>query len=324
MGVDFAVKVNGFPEHDDWNVVAVAIQKALDDVDNAMSTYKPDSEVCRFNASESTDWFPVSAKTAEVVQIAQSISAATAGAFDITVAPLVDLWGFGPKDESFTFEAASQKVAELKNRVGFDKLEVRLDPPALKKSIPTLSIDLSAIAKGFAVDGAAKVLDDHRIGNYIVEVAGEVRCKGKKGERAWIVGIEKPLQGIPGEFHGVQKKIQLGDQGLATSGNSQIFREFDGRRLSHIIDPRTGFPTEQIPEGMPLPPERLGSVSVIDTTCARADAWATAMFVLGEQEGLLVAEREKLAVLFLLRTDKKGTQAPVIREAPSKAFSAMY
>ena len=318
MGTDYAVKVHGFPENADWNAAADAVKQALDTVDQAMSTFKPDSDVCRFNTSESTDWFSVSKETAEVVHLALELSKLTEGAFDITVAPLIDLWGFGPEREPLDLATIDGRVAETKNRVGFDKLDVRLEPPALKKSIPNLAIDLSAIAKGYAVDRIAKVLDDRRIGNYMIEVGGEVRCKGNKGAKGeWTIGIEKPLFGHRDEFSGVQKKLQLGNRSLATSGDSRNYRELDGVRFSHLIDPRTGFPTERAPSGVTTPTERLGSVSVIDTTCARADALATAMFVLGEKDGLALAEKRGIAVLFLLRSESTDHDESTIREAVS-------
>ncbi len=321
MGTDFAVKVHGFPEHGDWNAVETAIKQTLNGVDRTMSTFKPDSDVCRFNASTSTDWFPVSKETAEVVRLALDVSKLTGGTFDITVAPLVDLWGFGPGREPLDLPTIEKRAAELKPRIGFDKLEVRLDPPALKKSVPELSIDLSAIAKGYAVDRVAKVLDNHRIADYMIEVGGEVRCKGNKGGMGeWTIGIEKPWSDASADFGGLQRKIQLGNRGLATSGNARNFRELNGTRFSHIIDPRTGFPTEKLLPGEASPPERLASVSVIDTTCARADALATAMFVLGEKDGLALAEQQGLAVLFLCCGESKDGREPSIREAVSKTF----
>ena len=321
MATHFAVKVHGFPDNKDWDEVAHAIRQTLDSVDRAMSTYKKDSEVSRFNASDSTDWFDVSKETAEVVQLSLEISQLTGGAFDITVGPLVGLWGFGAGRERIGLEAIKSRIEETQNRVGYEKLEVRLDPPALKKSIPNLSIDLSAIAKGYAVDQVAGVLNVHRINNYMIEVGGEVRCNGNKSEKNdWLIGIEKPIPGQQDEFPGVQRTIRLGNRSLATSGNARSYHEIDGFLLSHVIDPRTGFPTEYISPNGEVPLERLGSVSVIDSTCARADALATAMFVLGEKDGLALAEKEGIAVLFLLRSAASDDKGSEIREATSTAF----
>jgi thiamine biosynthesis lipoprotein len=321
MGTDYSVKITHFPKNNDpnaWKKFAQLIQQRLDDIDHAMSTYRDDSEISRFNVSDSTEWFGVSEKTAKVVQLSLEISKLSNGTFDITVGPLVDLWGFGPGHSEWTAKEIEEKTIEIKSRIGYDKLEVQIVPPALKKLIPELRIDLSAIAKGYAVDCVAELLEENHFVDYMVEVGGEVRCRGHKGEaKNWIVGIEKPFIDLQGGFPGLQRKLHLGDRALATSGDYQNFRELDGKKYSHIIDPRTGFPTEQLADGEPEPTERLGSVSVLAETCARADALATAMFVLGEHKGLELAEKQGIAVLFLLRTGHKDDP---IREAASTAF----
>ncbi|MDR1964332.1 MAG: FAD:protein FMN transferase, partial [Planctomycetaceae bacterium] len=330
--------------------------------------------VSRFNVSESTDWFVVSKETAEVVQIALEISEMTDGAFDITVGRLVDLWGFGANPTSLTIKELEEKTAQIKPKIGYKQLEVRINPPALKKQIPELQIDLSAIAKGYAVDCVAALLEKHGFVHYLIEVGGEVRCRGNKGVSGdWIVGIEKPLftssDNSPNHFPGLQRKLRLGDWALATSGDYQNFRELDGVKYSHFIDPRTGLPTKPavsapepvspepvspepstsesaplesatskplIPEpaltepALPEPTtsesvtpkltEQLGSVSVLAETCVRADALATALFVLGEQKGLELAEQHKIAALFLLRTKQKDRP---IRESASSAFNQL-
>jgi len=317
MGTDYIVKVARFPEHDDWAKVAAEIQSRLDILDQAMSTYRQDSDVCQFNASTSTEeWFPVSPETAYVVNTAWEISQLTEGAFDITVAPLVRHWGFGAGSSSRqtkSWEVLKSEALLLKEQSGYEKLSVRLDPPALKKAIPELSIDLSAIAKGFAVDCIAELLEAKKMTDYLIEVGGEVRSKGKKGkdkngkEMEWVVGIENPLPDPPSP---IQQKLVLGNKSLATSGSYLQVLPIDGQRISHLIDPRTGMPA-QIGEGG----SELLSVAVIAPDCTRADAWATAMFVLGEQKGAELAPRHGIAVLFLL---KSGNE---IIEVPSKNWS---
>lgn len=319
MGTDYQVKVADFPETGNWPALCEEVQKRLDAVDGMMSTYKSDSEVSRFNAFESTeDWFDVSAETAKVVSLALEISRLTGGAFDITVGPLVDLWGFGPKTGIGSETELIEKMNEIKSSVGFDKLEVRLDPPGLKKSVPGLKIDLSAIAKGYAVDAVAELLEEKKSSNYMIEIGGEVRCRGNKGNLGdWTVGIEKPLIVPPGVLPGRQCKLPLGDMSLATSGDYLNYRSIGGVRYSHILDPRSGFPTERIAKGEAEPAERVGSVAVLDPSCARADALATSMFVLGEKAGLKLAEEKRIPVLFLIRTDAKDRP---IREAASSTF----
>ncbi|MDR2755654.1 MAG: FAD:protein FMN transferase [Planctomycetaceae bacterium] len=329
MGTDYSVKVADFvkgTKHDVWKNIETQIQQRIEGIDRAMSTYRTDSEVSRFNNSDSADWFEVSKDTAEVVNTALEISQLTEGAFDITVSPLVDLWGFGVKQQlDLTVKDLEEKTNQIKSKIGYDKLEVRLQPPALKKSIPELRIDLSAIAKGYAVDCVAILLEENGFTNFIVEIGGEVCCRGRKGIAAnykatshdWIIGIEKPFIVSSDGISGLQRKLSIGDRALATSGDYQNYREINGVRYSHFIDPRTGFPTEYLVAGEPKPVERLGSVSVLTKRCVYADAWATALFVLGEHKGLELAEKHGIAVLFLFRTEQNDQP---IREAASTTF----
>ena len=316
MGTDYIVKVTRFPENSDWQKIETAIKDRLNALDQMMSTYRQDSEVCRFNAFSSTeDWFSVSKETAYVVQTSLEISQLTEGAFDITVTPLVRLWGFGAggdRRQGKSFEDLKLASVSLKAQTGHEKLSVQLEPPALKKSIPELMLDLSAIAKGFAVDCIAELLEEQKITDYLIEIGGEVRSKGKKGkDKDWIVGIEKPVQEssqeLLNEFPGLQQKLALKDQSLATSGNYRQTLQIEGQRVSHLIDPRTGFPV-QVENGM----NELVSVSIIIPSCMRADALATAMFILGEQKGMELANRHGIAALFLLQNGNE------IREVPSK------
>jgi len=295
MGTKYRVQVAQFPENRDWQEIIDEIQSRLDTLEQMMSAYRQDSDVSRFNAFASTeDWFSVSEETAQVVQTALEISQLSEGAFDVTVAPLVRHWGFGAGGNqrlARPFEELRSEAILLKERTGYEKLSVRLDPPALKKSIPELTIDLSAIAKGFAVDSIAELLDAHKITDYLIEVGGKVRGKGKKNkDNDWTVGVEKPTV----RYSGTQQTFPLKDQSLATSGSYLQYREIEGRRVSHLIDPRTGLPAQI--EG------KLVSVAVLAPNCARADAMATAMFVLGEQKGIELATRHSIAVLLLLRT----------------------
>jgi thiamine biosynthesis lipoprotein len=330
MGTAYSVKVADFVKGtnpDIWKNIEIQIQQRLDGIDRAMSTFRADSEVSRFNNFGSADdWFDVSKDTANVVHTALEISQLTEGAFDITVAPLVDLWGFGASQQSgLTINDLEEKTNQIKSQIGYDKLEVRLQPPALKKSIPELRIDLSAIAKGYAVDCVAKLLTENGYANFMVEVGGEVYCCGYKGisinykttSQHWVIGIEKPIIVSSDEFSGLQRKLPISNQALATSGDYQNYREIEGVRYSHFIDPRTAFPMEYLPAGEPKPVERLGSVSVLTELCVNADAWATALFVLGEHKGLELAEKHGIAVLFLFRTEQKDHP---IREATSTTF----
>jgi thiamine biosynthesis lipoprotein len=269
--------------------LAPEIVAVLDSVDAQMSTWRDDSELSRFNASRSTDWFPVSPATARVAALALEVHRRSQGAFDPTVGPLVALWGFGPAPP----RARPPRDAEVRAalaRVGAAEVTARPDPPGLRKARPELSLDLSGVAKGFAVDAVAARLEALGIPRFLVEVGGELRGRGTgPGGRAWRVGIERPVP----EATRIGWTVRLADAALATSGDYRQFFEWRGRRLSHVIDPRSGRPVEH----------GLDAVSVIAPSAARADAWATALLVLGPEAGPRVAEREGLAALFASERD---------------------
>ena len=268
------------------------IQAILDSVDRQMSTWKPDSDLSRFNRSTSTDWQPMPRELAEVVSEARRASDQTGGAFDVTVAPLVNLWGFGPTRSPTTRSLDSlpseDAVAQAKARVGYTKLDVRLDPPALRKRDAALTIDLSAIAQGYAADRVSDALAAGGFGDHLVNVCGEMRARGR-GPHAgpWRVGIQAPVPDTFRTFEGVT----LDDAALATSGDYQNYFEHAGRRYSHEIDPRSGHPIAH----------NLAAVSVVHPSVASADAIATGLLVLGFDEGRAVAERDGLAALFVTR-----------------------
>ncbi len=311
------------------------IQKQLDAVDLAASTFKPESDISRFNASQSTEWFPVSETTAQIVQIALDVAKKTGGAFDPTVAPLVDLYRFGPNKAPLVQFPSDEQIAKLRENVGYDKLEVRAEPePALRKSVPGLTLDLSGVAKGFAVDRVAQALDQAGLPDYLVEVGGETRCGGQKArfnfetnalERTpWRVGIEAPeiardaRRQIPRLYRVLNfDSATRPNASLATSGDYRNYLQVGDLRFSHIIDPRSGKPTEIVESGAPVSAERLGAVSVVAENCAEADAFATAFFVLGEKEGIALADKLGLSVLYLFRSDDSALE---IREVASQAF----
>lgn len=285
MGASYTVKIA--PPVADEASVARAIQDQLDNVDGKMSTYKPDSELSRFNVRASTEPFQFSEDTFEVIQISQRISEQTRGAFDITVGPLVNAWDFGPGADDRI--PTDDEVAALRGHVGFQLLT--LDPAArtVAKADPAMYCDLSAVAQGYASDRVAQALDALGIEHYMVEISGEVRTKGRNPEgEKWQIGIETPAD-TP---RGVHSVIPLSGMALATSGDYRNFYEKDGVRYSHEIDPRTGRPVQHA----------AASVTVIHHECVYADAFATAMMVLGPDEGTALAEEIGLPVLFLLRS----------------------
>jgi thiamine biosynthesis lipoprotein len=275
--------VDGAPAPD---VVAHEIRAALDGIDAGTSTWRDDSEIARFNRSPSTAWRAVSRDTAAVVAVALEVHRRSEGAFDPTVAPLVALWGFGPEGQRQR-PPAPEAVSAALVRVAGGALAVRHDPPALRKARPDLTLDLSAVAKGYAVDAVARRLDALGVRRFLVEVGGELRARGDgPGGSPWRVGIERPE---PGPSR-IGWTVALADAALASAGDYRRYFEWRGRRYSHVIDPRSGRPVDH----------GLVSVSVLAAEAAWADAWATALLVLGPEAGARVATREGLAVLFLL------------------------
>lgn len=290
MGTTYMVKVAGSPQIDQ-QTLRIKIDAELRSVNDQMSTYLESSEISQFNQSDSTEWFPVSKPFAEVVEAALQISEKTDGAFDITVGPLVNAWNFGTTER--TGKVPEQATIDrLKAQMGYQKLEVRVDPPALRKKNSGLQIDLSAIAKGHGVDRVVEMLGELGADAVFVEIGGEVRTRGDKPGGPWRVGIQLP--DAANETVMVAHRMLINDDAgnaMATSGDYRNFFEVDGKRFSHTIDPRTGRPVDH----------RLASVTVVATTCMAADAWATALSVMGPQASLNLAQEHGLHTLLATR-----------------------
>lgn len=286
------------------DALSSAVAEQLEQVDALMSTYREDSELSALNRHESADAFPVSPQTFAVLAAAQEVSEATSGAFDITVGPLVEAWGFGP---SATLEApAPDVVARLRRATGWQKLTLDEASQTVQKSSQGIQCDLSAIAKGYAVDQVARAIEGLGCRDYMVDVGGEVRLAGLNAAgKRWRIGVERP-DAVGRVVHRI---LQVTDTGVATSGDYRNFRMEAGRRLSHVLDPRIGEPVDT----------GVASATVLHGSTMRADAFATAFLVLGEREGIAVAEREGLAVLLLIRDGDGG-----FREVTSSRFRALY
>ncbi len=300
LGTSFSVKVTRMPQGVDPERLRDRLDDLLEKVDRQMSTYRPDSELSRFNQSRVTQWQPVSPELVRVVAEALRISRWSGGAFDVTVGPLVNLWGFGP-DPGRQQAPLPRAIADARGKIGYQNLEVRTRPPALRKLRPELFVDLSAIAKGWAVDLLAEYLERQGIGDYLVEIGGELRLKGESPRGGpWRIAIEKPVT----QVREIGKILALTDIAVATSGDYRNYFEVDGKRYSHTIDPRTGYPVSH----------HLVSVTVLSHTCMTADGLATAFMVLGPEEGYAKAEAENIPVLFIVK-DKGG-----FRERATSAF----
>ena len=289
MGTTYTIRLADLSAGETLESIQVAVDEELVTVNQQMSTYIDDSELSRFNTSTSDDWFPVSTELVDVVKLALSISDMTNGKYDVTVGPLVNLWNFGPNPMPQEIPT-DDEIATALSHVGFENLSVREDPPALKKSNPDLYVDLSSIAKGHGVDRIASVLDSLDVSAYMIEIGGEVRTRGSKvGGSFWRVGVENPAS-KPGDVISI---VPLENQSLASSGDYRNFFDVDGVRYSHTIDPTTGRPIVH----------DTTAVSVIADTCAEADAWATAILVLGANYTDTLSSDNNLGVLLINRVD---------------------
>ncbi len=288
MGTTYTVKVVVNDGDDAARTrVAEMIDNVLSGVDNAMSTYIESSEVSAFNRHGAGD-FAASSDLLDVVEEAQRVARLSGGAFDITVGPLVDVWGFGPLGA--TAAPSDETIGRLLAATGFEHLQVDRENGVLRKGLPEVRIDLSAIAKGFAVDRVGDALIGEGHVEFMVEVGGEVRASGRNVERrVWRIGIERPED----DGREVFAAIPLSDLALATSGDYRNFVIRDGVRVSHTIDPRLGRPISH----------DLASVSVLHASCMTADALATAVEVLGPVEGVALATSHDIPALFLVRMD---------------------
>lgn len=289
MGTTYTVKVVESSADVSPDQLKADIESVLEKVNDQMSTYRADSELSRLNKSKTTDWVSTSTDLLAVIEAALHVSRLTNGAFDVTVGPLVNLWGFGPGKQKSELPSKQQITAAM-SRIGYAKITTRGSPPAIKKERKDIYIDLSAIAKGYGADKVAERLESLGVNNYMVEIGGDLKAKGRNAQgTTWKIGIEKP---VPGQ-RAVQLVIHLRDQGMATSGDYRNFFEKDGRRFSHTINPQKGAPITH----------NLASVTVLSPAAMHADAMATALMVLGPEAGYALAEREKLAAYFIIRTN---------------------
>lgn len=293
MGTTYRVKLPAIAASNEARLRA-AIEAVLTDVDRRLSTYRQDSEVSRFNRAPVGEWFAVSPATVEVVAEARKIGGQSGGALDVTVGPLVRLWHFGPNaitDTKSTADITPPDAAEVRaarERVGDVKLEVRVDPPALRKQVEGLEVDLSAVGEGDAIDRLAAMFVERGIHKYLIELGGEVRAGGSGPTgRPWRVGVGQPLA----DRAEVQAVVSLSGAALATSGDYRRFFEHEGQRYSHVIDPTTGQPVEH----------SLSSVTVAADRCRPADGWATALLVLGPKLGYDCAVEHGIAALLITR-----------------------
>ena len=263
----------------DSNQLEVQIQQQLEQVNSLMSTYIAESDVSRINSAIAEEWVQVNPLTLSVIRRSIELAKLTDGAFDITVGPAVAAWNFGPDSSHTRSIPGTEQINELKRFVGVSKIAIQDNPPAVKKQHAQTKVDLSAIAKGFAVDRVAKLLIDRNIKNFMVEVGGEVRVLGKaEGGRTWRIGIEQPNRSLQ---RSIARIALLNDKALATSGDYRNFHVIDGKTYSHTINPVTCLPIDN----------RMASAAVAADDCTTADAFATAIMVLGPEKGMKICRK---------------------------------
>ena len=283
------------------------IDERLAEINRSMSTYRKDSEISRFNRLKIIGQkFKISNDFFKVMKAGQKIHRLSSGAWDGTVNPLVDLWGFGRSGRQNKIPPQSE-IAALLSDIGFENIEV-LSPGFLVKRRAAVTVDLSSIAKGYGVDEVATLLRNLGYENYLVEIGGEIFATGhRKDSTRWRIGINRPR--ADAAFDAVYKVVELSNQGFATSGDYRNFFEIDGVRYSHIIDPRTGFPVLN----------RVVSASIISGTCALADGLATAVMVMGAKKGLELIDRLDGVEGIIVVEQTNGT----LMDYYSKGFEAL-
>jgi len=295
-------------EPEKLQAIKVAVDESLQRVNELMSTYLEDSDISKFNRSNSTEWQSVDSETVDVVARAIEIAKLTDGAFDPTVGPAVNEWNFGPNKKQPKLPTES-RLAELKTLVGFETLEVRSDPAAIRKNNPKAELDLSAIAKGYAVDRVGKSLAELGYKNFMVVVGGEVMTRGERAQGGpWNVAVEKPEATGPTSRNPerVHRVVKLSDRAIATSGDYRNFFEIDGKRYSHSIDPKTCSPVDH----------NMAIASVVADDCMTADAIATAVMVMGQKKGAALCEKLGYPLLTVHRSDSEDGR-PHITESSS-------
>ena len=301
QGTSYSVTVMNPPARLSQAELKDRLGEVIARIDGQMSTWRDDSEVSRFNAAAANEWVPVSADLAQLTREALAIGRETNGAFDVTLGPILSVWGFGADAERPTRLPNTDELAAAREKTGIGLVEVRDEPPALRKKSSAVTLDVAGLAQGYSVDRIAEELERFGAHRYLVELGGELYASGnKQGRTPWRIGVEKPEAGT----REIERVVGLADAGMTTSGDYRDFFEIDGRRFSHTIDPRTGRPVAH----------DLRSVTVIAEDAMTADAMATALLVMGAEAGRAYADVHDIAALFV------SGEAQGYTEEHSKAF----
>jgi len=297
MGTTY--KVLYFPEQNtpETKIVSRLIQKELNKVNSIMSTYQNDSELSRVNQGPSQSWLGISRDLTNVLVEAKRTYDLSNGLYDVTIGPLVNLWGFGPKGQR---KVPSQiEIEKARKKVGMSKVKLDQKRSRLYKEQNDLNIDLSSLAKGHGVDQVARYLKGLGIGNFLVEVGGEMALKGHKWEKPWKVAIEGP-----GQANGIHKVLSITNFNLATSGNYRNYFKENNQIYSHTINVKTGRPV----------PNEIISVTILDkNSCMRADALSTALMAMGKEAAIKLSKEQKLISYIIIN---KGDNKTEIYKSP--------
>ncbi|MBL6697264.1 MAG: FAD:protein FMN transferase [Luminiphilus sp.] len=291
FGTTWAATYQHAPDDLSAEAVKTEIESAFELVNLSMNHYDPESVISDFNQLPPGEPLEVDWDFAYVLTAALALGEATGGAYDVSVSALSDLWGFGPDGPT---RLPTQGDIDLAlSQVGVSHLEWQPETRTLAKRVPNLKLDFSSLAKGYAVDLAADALDELGLEHYMLEVGGEVRVRGQSPRGGdWRIAVERPDPTARGS---VQTALSVSDTGIATSGDYRNFFESEGRRYSHLIDPKSGYPIQH----------DVVSVTVVHGSAMMADAWATALIVLGSEEAMALAEERRLAVYLLKRSDDR-------------------
>jgi len=300
MGTTYHIKIVtwNFKNLDD---LKIQIEERLDALNQSMSTYIPNSEISRFNLMNTIgEKFYVSKDFLNVAQVAKKIYEITNGAWDGTLLPLIELWGFAGSDSAIsemrTDIPDEKQIKEILAKIGFNKIEIS-DKGYLKKKQASVSIDFASIAKGYAVDQISDLIRKNGINDFLVEIGGEVYASGKRLDgHHWRVGVNTPMKDSPQGM--IYEIVEISNKALATSGDYRNFFEVNGKYYSHILDPRTGYPVTN----------GVVSVSIISETCGFADGLATGIMVMGQSKGMeLINTLEDVECLLVVNEEGKLT-----------------
>ncbi len=289
LGTTYSIKIVAVKEKVDFDQIKTRIVNLLAAHESSFSVYEANSEISRFNTNSTTSWQHFSPEMISVLVESDRIAKQTQGAFDYTIGNLIEVWGFG-KQQRKAVIPEKQEIIQGIETSGFGKISLNVSESSAKKTDEKLTLNLSAIAKGYAVDQVAGLLEENGISNYLVEIGGEIKTSGTKPQgKPWVVAIERP---VPTE-RSIQRVMHLESNAMATSGDYRNYFEIKGKRFSHTINPKTGWPVNN----------KIASVSVITPSCMRSDAMATALMVMGFEKGFAFAKQHGYAVFWILKED---------------------